>query len=222
MANTEKIDGVSTTLAHELVAREEHNVGIFIAAFAIQYYFSKEMVKHSLVTPKFLMNYGATDIYASQRVFIKNIIRHPDYKQIINKLYNILIEYNSSPKQLPQELLLAKINKAFVIRQIFKQTDQVLPRYDFMDEFVDKNIADLDMDLLYDAMSALPLEQQILVLARIYAHLTDQFEDKKRSINTSFLENIRRWLSDAKARNKQETREYKMFEQISNVLEHWT
>ena len=50
VANT----SAQNTLAHELSARDEQFVGIFFAAFAIQYYLHKEMLSVKMTAPIFL------------------------------------------------------------------------------------------------------------------------------------------------------------------------
>lgn len=213
MNNTNKVEKVSSsTLAHEMVAREEQNVGIFLSAFAIQYYFSKEMLKYKLNKPKLLMYFGDIELYASQRVLIKNIISNPFYHHIIDKISVLLLEHNQNSEKLPHEMLLSKMNKAFIIRQIFQQTDQILPRYEFIDKFINISIVELDLNRLFEAMKDMPIEQQILILTRIFSNMKDDFEEKKKSLNDSFNENIKRVKQDYINKNKTTTIEYENIE----------
>lgn len=213
MNNTNKVEKVSSsTLAHEMVAREEQNVGIFLSAFAIQYYFSKEMLKYKLYKPKLLTYFGDMELYASQRVLIKTLISNPLYHYIIDKIALLLLENNQNPEKLPHEVLLSKMNKAFIIRQIFQQTDQILPKYEFINKFINVNIVDLDLSRLFEAMKDLPIEQQILVLTRVFSNTKDDFEAKKKSLNDSFYENIKRVRQDYINKNKITSSEYENVE----------
>lgn len=217
MNKKENVENISSnTLAHELVAREEQNVGIFFAAFAIQYYLTKEMLHYNLHKPGFLVFVGDIELYASQRVFIKNIILNTKYQHLISKMEFILLEHNAHAEKLPHEILLSKFNKAFLIRQIFKQTDQVLPKYSFIDKYLGINIIDLDLDELYISMEDLTIEQQVLVLTRIFSQLTDSFEGKKKSIYSSFIGNIKSIRQELIKKGKTETKEYHNLEKLYN------
>lgn len=192
----------SNTLAHELVAREEQNVGIFLASFAIQFYLHKDLLKYKLNKPTFLIYFGDVEIFASQRVMIKSIISNPKYKEFCQEIENILLEHNDNLDQQPQEILFADMRKSFLIRQIFKQTDQVLPKYNFIEKFIDLPISELNFDNLAKEMTHLPVEEQVLVMVRIFNHMKDTFESKKKSIISSFIENIKRTKDDYQYKNK--------------------
>lgn len=197
-----------TTLAHELVAREEKNVELFFAAFAIQYYMHKDMLINNLNPPTFIKFFGDMELYASQRVFINNLINNKKYKNVVERMEKLLLEYNVNSNRLPYESYLNSINKAFLIRQIFEHTDQTLAKYVFIKDFINKDIADIDLDALDLKMGSLPVEQKILILVRIFIQLKDTFENKKKEIMESFIENIRRKKDEYVSKNKVATVEY--------------
>lgn len=200
------------TLAHELVAREEKSVEIFFAAFAIQYYMHKDMLVNPLNPPAFIKFFGDIEIYASQRVFINNIINNKKYKPVLAKIEKLLLEYNINSTRLPYQSYLNSINKAFLIRQIFEHTDQTLSKYGFIKDFLNKDLIDIDLDLLDEKTINFPVEQKILILVRIFVQLKDNFENKKKEIMESFLENIKRKKEEYVAKNRVNTVEY------SNVI----
>lgn len=196
------------TLAHELVAREEKSVEIFFAAFAIQYYVHKDMLANSLNPPGFIKFFGDIEIYASQRVFINNLINNKRYKPVLLKMEKLFLDYNINNTRLPYQAYLNSFNKAFLIRQIFEHTDQTLSKYSFMKDFIDKDIIDINLDTLDERMAHLPVEQKILILVRIFVQLKDSFENKKKEIMESFIENIKRKKDELSSKNKVGTVEY--------------
>lgn len=202
------------TLAHEIILKEEQNVGIFFAAFAIQFYFHKEIISKKVSEPSYLRLFSDIDIYASQRVFIKNIITNKNYRRVVNEIENLFLEYSGDDSKMPYLLMLSRINKGFLIRQIFSQTDQVLTKYEFVHEFVGKDITQLDFDKLSDRMKFLPEEEQILVLSRLFIMMRDGFEDRKKTLKSSFSENIIRMKNEYESKNKTQTLEY------SNLLSY--
>lgn len=202
------------TLAHEIILKEEQNIGIFFAAFAIQFYFNKEMMTSKVYKPSFLRFFSDIDIYASQRVFVKNIITNKKYSKVVNAIENLFLEYSGDDSKMPYLLMLSRINKGFLIRQIFSQTDQVLTKYEFIHDFVGKDISQLNFDDLNTKMQFLPEEQQILVLARLFILMRDGFEDRKKTLKASFAENIVRMKHEYEAKGKTQTIEY------SNLLSY--
>lgn len=202
------------TLAHEIILKEEQNIGIFFAAFAIQFYFNKEMMTNKVYKPSFLRLFSDIDIYASQRVFVKNIITNKRYNKVVRTIENLFLEYTGDDSKMPYLLMLSRLNKGFLIRQIFAQTDQILSKYEFINDFVDKDIAQLDFNTLHDKMQFLPEEQQILILARLFILMRDGFEDRKKTLKASFAENIIRMKHEYEAKGKTETLEY------SNLLSY--
>lgn len=203
------------TLAHELVAKEEQNISIFFAAFAIQFYLHKDMLIHKLNPPNFLKFFGDIELFASQRVLIKNIIFNKKYKSVLEEMERLFMEYNNSttnPKILPYDSLLNRINKAFLIRQIFEHTDTTLSRYLFIRDFLDVEIGNLNLDDLDSKMATLNVEQKILILVRIFINMHDEFEGKKKMIMDSFLENTQKMKEDYNAKNKKVGIEYNNLE----------
>lgn len=196
------------TLAHENILKEEQNIGIFFAAFAIQFYFSKEMLSSKLFKPNYLKLFSDIDLFASQRVFIMNIIKNKKYYKINQMMEGLFLEYHGDDKKMPYINLLNRMNKGFLIRQIFGQTDQILSKYLFISNFLDRDITQIDFDSLYDAMESLPTEQQILVLSRIFILMSDSFEQKKKTIYVSFLENTLRVKTDYESKGKTNSIEY--------------
>lgn len=204
----DKNTNTGNTLAHEIILKEEQNVGIFFASFAIQFYFHKEMISNKVYKPSFLRLFFDIDIYASQRVFIKNIIMNKKFSKIVNTMENLFTEYSGDDSKMPYLLMLSRMNKGFLIRQIFSQTDQVLTKYQFIHDFIGKDIAKLDFDLLQSKMQFLPEEQQLLILARLFILMRDGFEDRKKTLKSSFAENITRMKQDYESKNKKQTIEY--------------
>lgn len=202
------------TLAHEVILKEEQNIGIFFAAFAIQFYFHKEMMTNKVYKPSFLRFFSDIDIYASQRVFVKSIITNKRYNKIVHTMENLFLEYTGDDSKMPYLLMLSRLNKGFLIRQIFAQTDQILSKYEFIEDFVGKDIAQLEFDVLHDKMQFLPEEQQILILARLFILMRDGFEDRKKTLKASFAENIVRMKHEYEAKGKTQTLEY------SNLLSY--
>lgn len=207
------------TLAHEIILKEEQNIGIFFAAFAIQFYFNKEMMSSKVFKPSFLRFFSDIDIYASQRVFVKNIITNKNYSKVVNAMENLFLEYSGDDSKMPYLLMLSRINKGFLIRQIFAQTDQILTKYEFINDFIGKDISQLDFNALHEKMQFLPEEQQILILARLFVLMRDGFEDRKKTLKSSFAENIVRMKHEYEAKGKTQTVEYSnllSYEQVVN------
>ncbi len=195
------------TLAHEMVARDEKHVGIFFAAFAIQYLLHKDLLQIEFVEPKFLNLFHDIEITASQRVFIKNLISTRKFVKVLEELRGFFLEYkidlleNKIEKQ-PYNIFLGKINKSFLIRQIFKHSEPVLEKFQFLDDFLEKNIHDLNFNELYLKIYNFNIEQQILILARLFANMDDEYINKRKSIINSFDENIQRTKEEMK-RNRE-------------------
>lgn len=178
------------TLAHEQLARDEQFVGIFFAAFAIQYS-SEQNDNTSLKDIKFLDMFKDIELYVSQRVFIKSIIHTKPYKPVCEELYKLIVDNEQRKGQNPYDYFLSKIdksNKHFLIRQIFNHTDQVLEKYRFINDFVNKDVTKIDMEALYKKMWHFPVEQQILVCVYLFSKINDNFESEKKSIGISYNE----------------------------------
>lgn len=190
----------TNTLAHEMIARDEQFVGIFFACFAIQYYLHKDMLQNKLTAPSFLKFFGDIEVYASQRVFIKNIIANKKYSKVIEEMQSLFLECSADPIKHPNphSLFLSRLNKAFLIRQIFHHSDQVLEKYKFIETFLGKDIASLNIDELHSKMWHLPVEQQLLILVRIFSQIRDGYDNKKKNIMASFAENLLRLKEEIK------------------------
>lgn len=205
------------TLAHELVAREEQSVGIFFAAFAIQYYVHKDMLTKKINVPTFLKFFSDIELYASQRVLIKDIINNKKYKFIVLELEKLLLDYNADASRLPYETFLNKIyNKAFLIRQIFEHTNQTLSKYSIIKDYINIELINLDLNELADKMANFTNEEKILMLIRIFIQQKDAYESKKKEIMDSFLENIQRKKEEYKLKNKTNSIEYTNLENFFN------
>lgn len=187
----------TSTVAHELIARDEQIVGVFFAAVAIQYYLHKDMLSNKLVAPNFLNIFADIETYATQRMFIKNLIGNAKYKKVIEDMQSIYLEYNVNPSKNPQPylLFLSRINKAFLIRQVFNHSDQILDKYRFIEDFVGQE--QVDLDKLNTKMWHFPVEQQILILARIYSTIHDEYDEKKKTVFNSYKENVQRLIYEA-------------------------
>lgn len=184
------------TIAHEQMAKDEQHIGEFFASFAIQYLLHKDMLQNKLTAPKFLKHFGDISISASQRILIKEIISSKELVKVTDELQNILLESlaPNSKSQRPDLIFLSRIQKAFLIRQIFKHSSTVLPKYEFIEQFINKDIRKLDLKSLYKQMWALSVEQQIIILCRIFASLEqDGMDSKRKTIIDSFSENLTRW-----------------------------
>lgn len=192
---------IADTLAHEQLARDEQSVGVFFAAFAVQYLLHKDMLQNKMTKPNFIKLFGDFSLTASQRIFIKEIIGKKEFQKVVEEMQNLLLEALSlNPKQaLPHLLYLSRIPKSFLIRQVFKHSDQILPKYDFIDKLIVKDIRELDFSALKNNMWTLPSEQQLLVLVKLFIELGDDKMDKKRkTVIDSFTENLARWKIEMK------------------------
>jgi len=185
-----------STIDNELIARDEKIVGIFFAAVAIQYYLHKDMLVNKLVFPHFLYAFSDIETYATQRVFIKDLIGNNKYSNVIEDMQSLFLEHSTNPtkNQQPYLLFLSRINKEFLISQIFNHNDQISEKYQFIEDFLGQEYVDLDK--LNDKIWHFPTEQQILILARIYSTIHDNYEDKKKTILNSFKENVQRFLKE--------------------------
>lgn len=187
------------TVAQEKMAQDEQNIGVFFAAFAIQYLLHKDMLQNILAAPKFLKHFGDITLSASQRIFIKEIIRTKDSDgaRIVDELQGTILESMSAKAKYPRPDLffLSRIQKDFLIKQIFAHSPQeTLPKYAFIDKFVTSNIREVDLKKLINTMWVLSVEQQILILCRIFVALgNDGNEKNRKTIIDSFSENLDKW-----------------------------
>lgn len=186
----------ATTVAHELIARDEQIVGTFFSAIAIQYFLHKDMLNNKLMPPSFITINSDVETFATQRMFVKNLIGNNKYIKVIEELQSLFLEYCANPKKNPQPylLFLSRINKAFLIRQIFNHSNQILEKYQFVEDFIGQQ--QIDLDKLNAKVWHFPVEQQILILARIYSTISDGYEDKKKTILNSYKENVQRLIAE--------------------------
>ncbi len=193
---TEKTTSTQTEeVAQELLARDEQLVGVFFSALAIQYFLHKDMLNNKLIPPNFVAINGDIQTCATQRMFIKELIHNKKYLKLVEELQMIFLEYVRDPRKYPQPylLFLSRINKGLLIRQIFSHGG-VVDKYSFIEDFYGKK--QIDLDKLNAKMWHFPIEQQILILAKIYSGIQDGFEDKKKTIATSYKENVTRFIAE--------------------------
>ena len=187
---------VTNTLSHDLISKQDQNVGFFFVSFAIQAYSSKFLLKKSFNFPVFIKHFSDLEIFAVQRVFIKEILFNKLFVEICNEFIKMFIEYDSG-SLYPHENFLKKINKGFLLRQIFKQTEQILDKFSFVDNYLNKtSISDNYMENLAKDLANLTVHEKILVLTRVFISLSDITYDNKKTIFTSFMENLKRTKND--------------------------
>lgn len=195
MIETTKAD----TVAHEKMAQDEQNIGVFFAAFAIQYLLHKDMLQNILTAPKFLKHFGDFTLSASQRIFIKEIIRSKESEtaRIVDEMQAAILESMSakSKYQRPDLFFLSRIQKDFLIKQIFAHSsEEVTPKYEFVEKLLTSNIREINLKNIINTMWILSVEQQILILSRIFVSLSDDGNPKKRkTVIDSFSENLDKW-----------------------------
>lgn len=203
----------SVTFSHEIVAIEEARIGVFFAAWAIQYLLTPKMLRMKNIAPLYLEKNANVELYAAQRVFIMKLIEHPAFKDVENEMEFLLGQYALDNTIDPDSLFLNSINKSFLIRQIFKKTAQVLPKYNFIEDFIGVSLKNFDWDLLAEKLKILPIEQKILVIARIFDRTGDNV-NRNKTIIGSFIENSKRNVDILEKKNLKNTQEYvnlKMF-----------
>lgn len=189
------------TLAQERMAKDEQSVGVFFAAFAIQYLLHKDMLQNKMNKPNFLKIFGDFSLSVSQRMLVKELIAKKQFLKIVEEIQNLYLEVlSSNPKQqYPHLLYFSRIQKGFLLKQIFGHVEQPLPKYDFINKIIVKDIRELNFEELNNCIWALPVEQQILVISRIFVELgDDNMEKKRKTIVDSFSENLARWKVEMK------------------------
>lgn len=186
-STTHSVSSDYNTLAHEMIAKEEENIAIFFSSFAIQAYMRRNLLmRKNMKTPFFINKNKDIVLYASQRFLIRNIITQ--YQDITEYIEQLFIDTDGTKD--PEVIFFQGLNKAFLIRQIFQQTDQVLKKYDFINEFLPLKFSEINFNELKKKMENLTLKEQILVLVRIFVNMKDDFTDRNRTIGVSFVENI--------------------------------
>ena len=194
--NTEKTISTQTEeIVQELLVRDERLVSVFFSAIAIQYFLHKDMLNNKLIPPNFISINGDVETCATQRMFIKELIHNKKYGKLMEELQLIYLEYVRDPKKYPQPyiLFLSRINKSLLIRQIFSHAG-IIDKYSFIEDFY--GVENIDIEKLNSKMWHFPIEQQILILARVYSGITDKFIDKRKTIFNSYKENVTRFVAE--------------------------
>ena len=169
--------------------KNEQYVSIFFAAFVIQYYLHKDFSTVPIETVEYLKPFKDIEIYASQRVFIKNIIIDKKYRILREEIKYLLFEYNSKRDKPPHKIFLSRINKDVQIKQIFSQRGDVLDKYKFIHDLSKKDVSEIDMNELHKKIWHFSIEQQILICVFLFSKINDEYDSKKKSIGDSFVEN---------------------------------
>lgn len=108
---------------------------------------------------------------------------------------------------------MASINKSFLIRQIFKQSSQILPKYNFIENYIGVPLRDFDWNKFSTELNDLAINQKILVLARIFDRTGDTV-GRNKTIIGSLIENSNKNVILLEKKGMTETQEYmnlKMF-----------
>lgn len=201
------------TFSHDIVAMEEEKIGIFFASLAIQFLLTPKILKMKNIFPKYLEKHANTEICAAQRVFIQKIIDLPSFKDVRDEFEFCLGQYALDNTFPPEEIYLASINKSFLIRQIFKQSSQILPKYNFIENYIGVPLRDFDWNKFSTELDDLPINQKILVLARIFDRTGDTV-GRNKTIIGSLIENSNKNVILLEKKGMTETQEYmnlKMF-----------
>lgn len=184
--------------ALQMLARDEKVIGYFFAALATQYFLHKDMLVTKLTSPNFIFPYAKNNMCASQRVFIKDIITNPKFKKVLDEMQSLYGEYcNENVKKTPpQTIFLSRINKAFLIRQIFGHGDSVNERFTFIESLLDRNVKDLNE--IEKKLWHLPVEEQIIILSRIFDNISDSTPERDKTLTNAYRENLHRITVDQK------------------------
>lgn len=206
------------TFSHEIVAIEEAKIGVFFAAVAIQLLLTPKMLRMKNISPMYLEKNGNVEICAAQRVFVQKIIDSPELRDVREEFEFFIGQYAIDSSIEPEKIFLNSINKSFLIRQIFKKTAQVLPKYNFIEDYIGIPLREFKWDKLSEDMSILPIEQKILVLARIFDRTGDTV-GRNKTIIGSLIENSRRNISLLEKKGITNSQEYvnlKLFLEFEN------
>lgn len=178
---------------------EELYVYKFFSAFYIQFLLQKEFSNTPILKLQFMEKHLNDQIYASQRIFINNLIGNSNYKVFCDEMKNLFLEYNENKSFSPCNLFLSRINKEALLKQIFIQGSG---KYKFLHPFVDLSGTSIDLDDLYNKIWHLSQEQQIVIFAYIFSRLHDTNVKKKKLLKDSFTENCQRVQYYNKQTNK--------------------
>lgn len=177
--------------------KNEEEISVFFSALAAQYFLHKDLLTTKMTAPQFIYNHSEYETCASQRAFIKDLLSNPDYRKVVDEFQALFSEYclELNKKNTPSSIFLSRINKAFLIRQIFGYEESDT-KFKFIEEFLGKST--IDFEKLKQKIWQLQVEQQIIVLARIYGSITDNYTTKRKTLLNSYRENLHRLTVDAK------------------------
>lgn len=189
------------TVSDEIVieSEEERNIYRFFNAFYIQFLLRKDFSQIPILKLQFLEKYVDDSIYASQRIFIKDLIANPNFKIFCDEMKNLFLEYNETKSLSPCNLFLKRINKDVLIKQIFIQSTG---KYKFLHPFVKMSGNTINPEELSSKIWHLSQEQQIVIFAYIFSTLHDSNIKKKKLLKDSFTENCERVQIYNKTNNK--------------------
>ncbi len=214
-----------TNFSHEALAQDEQSIGVFFAAFSVQVLFQVKLLQFKLKEPKFLDLFNDIVLFASQRIFINKLLHDEKYKLITQYIRDLIRRNSIDPKitKQPYILFLSELNnKSFLIRQIFGHSSQVLPKYTFINKYLEIDITKVNIDMLFREMENLSIEEQVLCLSRIFIKLQDQYVDKQKTIKQSFEENLKRTKEELI--NNQESRKnvnMKNIDMLEEFYKNW-
>lgn len=199
-----------TSLAHEQLARNEQFVGMFLAVFISNLNKDKYLINNDKI--EFINNYLDIELYISQRMFIKRMIESPVFKDLIEYIVNLIDKsYNSSVTPLEQFMSsFNKGDKAFLIRQIFRHSEQVIEKYRFIQNFIDIPVQDIDMDILNKKMWQLPIEQQLLACSSVFSKIKDEHSEERETLNET-IKKLDKSQSDKTQSSDEEVSIHKFF-----------
>lgn len=180
-------------------SEEERHVYRFFNAFYIQFLLRKDFANTPILKLQFLEKYTDDHIYASQRIFIKDLISNPDFKIFCDEMKNLFLEYNETNALSPCALFLKRINKDVLIKQIFVQG---IGKYKFLHPFVKMSGNTINCEDLNSKVWHLSQEQQIVIFAYIFSTLHDSNVKKRKLLKDSFTENCQRVQEYNKASGK--------------------
>lgn len=183
----------SGTLAHEALFEDECRIGVFFAAFGIQYSISGKASKKR-ISVAFAKRFKGEALQSSQRAFVRRFMSEKGMHDVVRGMWDFFDEQDSP---LPHEKFLAGINKAFLIRQIFGRTDQVLSKYEFIGK-ISGTKEGSDLKLIEGFLSNMPFEQKVLALSKLFSDLRDESSGKEKELTASFRENMMKMVADLK------------------------
>lgn len=180
-----------TALAHEQLAKDEQFVGVFIATLLL--YMNRD--KYNITDDKFAFTeyYKDTELTTEQQSFAKKVVEASVFRDFLDYINLLLSKSVADKSQVsPLDIFLdsfKKGDKAFLIRQIFRHTDQILEKYRFLDSFCLDEVDAIDLDLLNRNIWQFPIEQKVLCLTYIFSQLDNDSIDGRLSISAIIKKN---------------------------------